>query len=188
MEEKSTNAQTENTEQIAPETTPAPTAGNTPPQAATVDIEAITRQAVEKATEAAEKKQEAVFKSMLEQQGLDADSINKMVADWKSKQRTPETELAEAKEQLAAEQSKVQKLVQEKAVLAKGIPDDKASKYLKLAMAYMDEKTDFAAALVLALADFPIAQDPPPVYAAGPGSQRLDGEQDEFQKRMSKYK
>lgn len=69
----------------------------TPPAPASVDIEAIAA----KASEKAEKKMESVFKSMLEQQGFDADSINRMTKEWKDKQRTPEQEIRERDAQIS---------------------------------------------------------------------------------------
>lgn len=55
--------------------------GNTPATAGTVDIDAIAA----KAAEQSEKKAQAVFRSMLEQQGVDTATIKQMTEDWKSK-------------------------------------------------------------------------------------------------------
>lgn len=167
--------------------TPAVTPGNTPPQVASVDEAAIIAKAESKAMEAAEKKMEGVFKSMLAQQGLDAETITKMTDKWKEKQRTPETDLQEAREALAAEQAKNQALERRTLARDRNVPAEKVDKYVKLAESYMSEDVDFAAALDLALADFPIAQGPPPVYAAGTGSQPLNGKPDEWAKRIAKY-
>ena len=52
--------------------------------------------------------------------------------------------------------AKAQSLERQVSVLSKGIPADKADRYVRLASSYLDEKTDFAAALDAALADFPI--------------------------------
>lgn len=52
--------------------------------------------------------------------------------------------------------------------VGKGIPADKTDKYIKLAEAYMDDKTDFGKALELALKDFPIAEKGTPGAGGNP--------------------
>lgn len=52
--------------------------------------------------------------------------------------------------------NQVTALTRQLAVVKSGIPSDKAERYVKLAASYMDDKTDFDAALKLALADFPL--------------------------------
>ena len=145
---------------------------NTPSTAVMVDTDGIITQASQKATEAAEKKMEAVFKSMLQQQGLDADSINKMTAEWKGKQQTPEqvhTELSEANAKL---QKELDAKNQQFRAIAKGIPADKSAQYIALATTYGGE--DFDKALDMAIEAFPLTQPtPPPAYAAGTGSEKL---------------
>ena len=42
-----------------------------------------------------------------------------------------------------------------------GVPADKAERYVRLATSYMDDKTDFAAALTAALKDFPLPTTAP---------------------------
>ncbi|MCL2096939.1 MAG: hypothetical protein FWH10_08560 [Oscillospiraceae bacterium] len=89
-----------------------PTAGqqpeqNTSPQAVNVDINAIISQAEIKAMEAAEKKMEAVFKSILEQKGLDAESIKKMTDEWRANQVTPEQTIQTLQGELAKTQSEI---------------------------------------------------------------------------------
>lgn len=137
----------------APPTHTATPPVTTPPQAVTVDMDTITKTA----TEAAEKKMQAVFKSMLAQQGLDAETINKMTAEFKAKQKTPEQELQAAQEQLTAEQGEKLALQRRIAALGKGVPADKADKYIKLAEAYLCEDGDFDKAMDAALQDFPVA-------------------------------
>ncbi|GHU90289.1 hypothetical protein FACS1894202_09850 [Clostridia bacterium] len=53
------------------------------------------------------------------------------------------------------------------AATAKGVPADRAARYLKLAESYLDDKTDLAAALDKALADFPLASAAKGVPGAG---------------------
>jgi hypothetical protein len=84
----------------------------------------------------------------------------KAFKEWQDKQKT---ELEKATGSLsAAEQaksdaeSKALALEQKFAAVAKGIPADKADKYVKLAEAYVDDKTDFGKALDMALKDFPV--------------------------------
>lgn len=91
--------ETKDTTAGAPET--KSTATKTPDTQSTaekVDIDAITKQAEEKATAAAEKKMEVVFRSMLEQNGVDADTVAKMTTEWKSKQQTPEDTIKDLNE------------------------------------------------------------------------------------------
>lgn len=140
-------------------------AGNT-------DVEVMIQRAEQKAAEAAEKKMEAVFKSMLGQQGLDADAISKMTAEWKSKQKTPETitkELEEEKGRLEAENAGLREQMR---VIAKGIPADKAERYIALAKTYPDADKDFDKALENALKDFPLAKTakPDPQIITGGGA------------------
>lgn len=79
----------------------------TQPQAVQhVDADAVVAQAAAKATEAAEKKMEAVFKSMLQQQGLDTSTINEMTKDWKEKHSTPEDTIRQLQGLVQAEQEK----------------------------------------------------------------------------------
>jgi len=143
-------------------------AATTPTTAATVDIEQLTSQAAAKATEAAEKKMEAVFKSMLQQNGMDADSINKMTAEWKSKQQTPEQAMQELTGTNQTLTGQVQDLQRQIAAISKGIPTDKAPKYLKLAESYLDKDGDFEKALDAALVDFPIPTQSAPTPAPAP--------------------
>ncbi len=157
--------------------------------AAQVDVDSIVSKAEAKAVDAAEKKMEAVFKSMLQQQGLDADTIAKMTNEWKSKQVTPEQQLQEKDTALTAEKAKNETLHHQIAALGKGVPADKMARYIKLAESYTDEKTGFEAALDLAIADFPFTKtERPPVYAAGTGSTSMLGDEDEITKRIAKYK
>lgn len=60
-----------------------------------------------------------------------------------------DNELDTVKEQVTS-------LTRQLSVVRAGIPSDKAERYVRLATSYMDDKTDFDAALKLALADFPL--------------------------------
>ena len=183
MEEKSTNAATLNTEALSPEAKQVTQPGTTPAKAATVDVEAITKVASEKAETAAAKKMEAVFKSMLEQQGLDAGTITKMTDEWKSKQVTPDgtiAELTEKNEILTSEKAVLEKRF---AAMEKGIPAELADKYVKLAEAYMD-RGNASAALDAALSDFPVKTTIPTFTVPAGGGDAVN--EDEFQKRINK--
>lgn len=139
-----------------------------------VDVDAITAKAAAKAEEAAQKKMEGVFKSMLEQQGLDAATISKMTDEWKSKQVTPEKQMQELQDALDAQKADNDNLNRQITAIGKGIAADKAPKYIKLAESYLDDSGDFSKALDAALVDFPI-QATPPQYAAEPGSNPMLG-------------
>lgn len=67
----------------------------------------------------------------------------------KSKSK-PENELETVKNQVTA-------LTRRLSAVNAGIPAGKAERYVKLAASYMDDKTDFDAALKFALADFPLS-------------------------------
>lgn len=152
--------------------TPSQT-GTTPPQAANVDIDKITQDAAQKAIEAAERKTEAVFKSMLQQQGLDAETINKMTAEWKSKQKTPEDIAKEKDEEIMRLTGELTAAQNRADAAAKGIPSDKIADYVTLAAA--QEGKDFAEKLDTVLAKFPLKNEAPPQYAAGTGSSNMLG-------------
>lgn len=182
------NTTTQATDNGATEQATTAPVTSTPPQAATVDVDAITRAASEKAEEAASRKMEAVFKSMLAQQGLDSETIAKMTDEWKSKQVTPELQMQEKDAAIAAAKAENETLQRQIAAIGKGVPADKAAKYIKLAESYMDASTGFDAALDAAIADFPFQkQERPPAYAAGTGTNTMLGADDEFAKRIAKY-
>lgn len=110
---------------------------------------------------------------------------------WQDSQKTDAEkaadELRKAKEDVDAERAKTTALEQQIAALGKGIPADKAAKYIKLAEAYMDDATDFDAALDAALKDFPVA--PSVGIFSHPASPEADVSLgDEFQQRINKYK
>lgn len=169
MEE--TNAQATEANGTTGQAATAPETQTTPPQAETVDVEAITQAAAAKAEEAAQKKMEGVFKSMLQQQGVDADTIAKMTEEWKAKQETPEKLLEQERQGRTKAEQKALTLEQKVHVLGKGIPADKADKYIKLAKGLQDESTTFEAALDEVLADIPIAKGP--ALAEGTGQNKI---------------
>lgn len=105
---------------------------------------------------------EALLKDAGVAPGEDYKASLQAFRDWQDSQKTDlqkamdkQNELE--KERVAAEQ-KVQALEQRLMAVSMGIPADRADKYVKLAAAYMDEKTDFAKALQAAVKDFPVAQ------------------------------
>lgn len=112
-----------------PEQPTTPTgAAQTAQQPATVDINAIVSQAAQKAaeiaSEAQEKKMDAVFKSMLKQSGLDDAAIQTMLADWKSKQTTPEDTIKQLQGDVALRDAELTALKQEKILRSHGLTDD----------------------------------------------------------------
>lgn len=127
MDEKNTTtaAQPEQT------TTPAG-AAQTQSTAGSVDINAIVSQAAQKAaeiaSEAQEKKMDAVFKSMLKQSGLDDAAIQTMLAEYKAKQITPEQTIAQLTKErddgFAARDAELTALKQEKILRSHGLTDD----------------------------------------------------------------
>ena len=105
-----------------PATTPVQ-AAQTQPAAVNVDINSILEQAQTKAEAAAEIKMVGVFKSMLEQHGLDAEAIKNMTAEFKAKQVTPEQTIQALNDDLAAERSKIAAFEQEKVLHKNGVTD-----------------------------------------------------------------
>ena len=124
-----------------------------PAQAAEVNIAQVTKQAAAKAAEAADKKMQSVFRSMLEQQGLDADMVNKLAREWKPK--TAGQAVRERDDAIALLQMENQGYQRQITAIAKGIPADRAPKYVRLAESYLEEGADFDEALDAAMADFP---------------------------------
>jgi hypothetical protein len=95
-----------------------------------VDISAIVSQAETKAMEAAEKKMEAVFKSMLSQQGFDSQAITAMTNEWKSKQVTPEQEIIALNIALQAERDTVARYEKANVLHKYGIADENSVEYI----------------------------------------------------------
>lgn len=155
-----------------------------------VDIQAIISQAETKASEAAEKKMEAVFKSMLQQQGLDSDAIITMTADWKAKQVTPEQiiktkdeEIQQRDGTISTLQQQIETERQEKLALSKGIPlgaedeavREKAIACISLAKSYMSDSVPFDSALEKALKIINFEEKrvpPPPIISMGAGTKQ----------------
>jgi len=160
---------------IAPAPTPVQAAAT--PTAVNVDINSIISQAETKASEAAEKKMEAVFKSMLQQQGLDTETINKMTEEWRSKQTTPEqiiqgkdAEIQQRDGTITQLQQQIETERQEKIALSKGVPlgaedeavKEKAVACFTLAKSYMSDTVPFESALEKALQIISFKEETPP--------------------------
>lgn len=195
--------------QPTPTPTPAPAPGITPPQAVNVDINQIIKQAEEKAAEVAEKRAEGAFKSMLQQQGLDAETISKMTEEWKSKQVTPE-QIIQAKEaEIAARDGTISQLTaqieaerQEKIALSKGVPlnsedealKEKANACITLAKTYMTDNVPFDSALEKALEIISFKQPDPspaspvPRFAGGEPAVVNKTEAEELKAQMERAK
>mgnify|MGYP000850498392 CR=1 FL=1 len=101
----------------------------------------------------------------------------KSFKEWQDKQKTDLEKATSANAALVKERdealAKVTALERQFAAISKGIPADKAAKYIKLAEAYVTDKVDFAAALDLALKDFPVAA----AGVAGQGGNPAPGDQ-----------
>lgn len=102
----------------------------------------------------------------------------KAFADWQQTQKTDLEKATEAKAALEADKTALAKeaetLRRQVAAINKGVPADKAVRYIKLAESYIDDKTDFAAALDLALKDFPVPV-PAPTVPGAPGNPPASG-------------
>lgn len=153
---------------------------NTQPQAVNVDTDAIVSQASAKATEQAEKKMQAVFKSMLQQEGLDTETINSVTAEWKAKNKPAEPEKPQESEEYktllgrleALEQTNTKakaELVERKQLdylKSKGIPESHIDFYQFKASKLVKDDVSFEQAAEQYIKDNPI-QSPPPEYATG---------------------
>lgn len=128
---------------------------NTQPQAVTVDMEAINKAAEQRAERAAQ----TVVKDMLKQQGLDDEAIKGVLADWKSKQTTPEQALAAEKEKTAAAEARAIASEEKTIALSKGVPigstdeatTEKVTACMTLAKSYVTADVTFDVALEKAL-------------------------------------
>lgn len=108
--------------------------------AVNVDIDAIVTQAATKAAELAEKKNESVFKSMLQQSGLDDAAIQSMLADYKSKQTTPEQTIKRLKDELEQERGKVSAMEQAAVLKDLQIPTKELDYYKRRITEHAAEK------------------------------------------------
>lgn len=175
----------ENGGTVTPQNTPviaeptAPTNGETH----SVDVSEIQRVA----NEAAEKKSNAVFKSMLEQQGYTPEEVSAVVKEWKAKQMTPEKEMEMLRSKLVESEKTNKENELRFKTIGKGVPADKVSQYIKLAESYSNDDTDFSSALDKAIEAFPF-EKPPAVPAAsnnvpsfaGPSTGAPDKDNDPF--------
>ncbi len=149
---KNINTNTSDNNTPAPAGDPAPAPAKTFTQE---DVNAIvareSKAAVEKLLKEAGIAPEGDYKAAL-----------KAFREWQDSQKTElekVTGALSASEKAKAEaEAKANALERQITAMSKGIPADKAEKYIKLAEAYINDKTDFAAALDLALKDFPIAE------------------------------
>lgn len=115
------------------------------------------------------KESKAAVEKLLKEAGIasegDYKAKLKAFKDYQDSQKSAlelkdgEVKTLQADKELA--EAKASNLERQLAAVSNGIPAEKAAKYIKLAEAYVDDKTDFKAALVLALKDFPLAQEVP---------------------------
>lgn len=141
---------------VTPQNEPvnAQTPSNTTGETGAINVAEIQRVA----NEAAEKKSNAVFKSMLEQQGYTKEEVPAVVKEWKEKQMTPEKEMALLKEKLSQAEKQNGENELRFATMGKGVPADKVPQYIKLAESYTNEETEFTAALDKAIEAFPFTK------------------------------
>jgi len=163
---------------------------NTQPQAVNVDIDAIVSQASSKATRQAERKMQGVFKSMLEQEGLDTETIDSVTAEWKGNKKPAERakpkeierakpkeseeyrELLSRLEALEQTNTKAQAALVERQQMdylkAQGIPENQIDFYHFKALKLIGDGITFEQAAAEYIKDNPV-QLPPPEYATGKG-------------------
>lgn len=118
----------------------------------------------------------SAIEKLLKEAGISADGNHseklKAFKEWQDSQKS---ELERATGTLTTLETEKQQAVEKATLLerkftavSKGIPADKADKYIKLAEAYTDENSDFDKALDLALKDFPVAEKGTPGAGGNP--------------------
>lgn len=154
-----------------PETTQQPAVKAEPEKQ--VDLQEAIKQAVEAANRAAERKEKTVVNSTLAQQNLDPhDEIVKQALEEYIKNRpTPEKLLEQEKQARIEAENKAKALENRVTALNKGIPADKADKYLKMAAGLVDESKTLESALDEILADMPVNKAP--AMAEGTGTKEM---------------
>lgn len=129
-----------------PGVTPAAAAQNAP-TAVNVDIDSIVSQAAAKAAELAEKKNESVFKSMLQQSGLDDAAIQSMLAEYKAKQVTPEQTIQQLNGDIAARDAQITAFQRRDILRGHGLTDAEEIEVMGIRIERLvTEGKDFAAA------------------------------------------
>ena len=147
----------ENTPPTDPTPTPAPAPAPAPAPSKTFTQEDVNNLVARESKAAVEK--------LLKEAGIapegDHKAAMKAFKEWQDSQKTELEKATGAKTALEQEKAaaiaEATSLKQQLLAVGKGIPADKAAKYIKLAEAYVTDKVDFAAALDLALKDFPVA-------------------------------
>ena len=115
------------------------------------------------------KESKAAVEKLLKEAGIapegDYKAKLKAFKDYQDSQKSAlELKDGEVKTLLAdkeAAEARASTLERQLAAVSNGIPAEKAAKYIKLAEAYVDDKTNFNAAIALALKDFPLSQEVP---------------------------
>jgi len=102
-----------------------PGAQHTQPQAEIAARPEIDMQQIDRVAQArAERAAKTVMTDMLKQQGIDdPEAIKQIIAEWKSKQKTPDQELMELKDALAAEKAKLAEITEISTIKEHGISD-----------------------------------------------------------------
>lgn len=133
----------------------------TQPQAVNVDMEAINRAAEQRAERAAQ----TVVKDMLTKQGLDDNTIQEVLKDWKAKQTTPEDELIRERADHAKTLAENTKLKQEKILKNHGINDDEEINVYSIRINQLvTDGKDFETTAKEYFENHPVQQTPPPFY------------------------
>lgn len=115
------------------------------------------------------KESKSAVEKLLKEAGIapEGDYKQSMAAfkTWQDSQKTAlelkDSEVATLQADKELAETKANALERQLAAVSSGIPSDRAAKYIKLAEAYVDDATDFNAAIVLALKDFPLTKDVP---------------------------
>ena len=151
--------------------------GDPPPAAATKtftqeDVNSITaresKTAVEKLLKEAGIAPEGDYKASMQ-------AFKKWQDDQKTELEKKDGALTTLQAEKEAAETKASTLERQIAVMSNGIPAEKANVYIKLAEAYVDDKTDFKAAIALALKDFPLSAKGVPGSGGNPPAGNKDG-------------
>ncbi|MDR2656494.1 MAG: hypothetical protein LBB86_01560 [Oscillospiraceae bacterium] len=168
MSDETTTVATTDASTAAPET---PTATE-PQQPASTSERTYTKSEYEAAMS---QQMNKATQSLLKKLGIKADAkdIDAQLTALKTyrEEQMTAAEKAEAARktlegELATTRDELDRHKRELAVTRAGIPEKDAARYIRLAVSYMDEKTDFASALALAVKDYPPAKPTLPTAVA----------------------
>lgn len=137
------------------------------------DLRAAIAEAVDAATRAAERKVNPVVNSSLAQQGVDPNDaiVKEAIKEYMEKRPTPEKLLEQEKAARQGAEAKAKALEDQLLAVKKGIPADKADKYIRMASGLVDESKTLDAALDEILLDMPTTKVP--AMAEGTGDKKM---------------